>query len=194
MNDRCISRGCALAACVVSTWVSIAASSAARAADDIHEIRGPKALPVSAGMWTLLIAAGVLLGLGGAYLWHRHRSARPAILTLSEQALAALDEARSLMRAGSAREFGISTSEVIRSYIEKRFGVIATQRTTEEFLQSLLQDPDEALSRHRALLADFLQQCDIIKFAGTGGALAELESLLASARSFVLATQEPPAA
>jgi hypothetical protein len=98
------------------------------------------------------------------------------------------------MRPDSAREFGIAASEVIRNYIEKRFAVIATQRTTEEFLQALLQSSNEALSRHRGLLAEFLQKCDFIKFAGSSLAATDLESLFQSARGFVLATGEPPAA
>lgn len=183
---------CIPPACVAAAFL---AASAAAASDDIRDIRGPKSLLAASLLWTFILAGVLIAAAIAAYAWHRYRrAARPRKLTVSEQALADLDEARSLMRPASAREFGISASEAIRRYIEKRFGVIATQRTTEEFLQSLLKDPDEALSRHRALLADFLQQCDVIKFAGTGGALAELEALLAAARGFVLATGETPAA
>ena len=80
------------------------------------------------------------------------------------------------------------------NYIEKRFDVIATQRTTEEFLQALLQGSNEALARHRALLAEFLQQCDFVKFAGASSAVADMESLLRSARDFVLESGERPPA
>ena len=83
---------------------------------------------------------------------------------------------------------------MIRTYIEKRFQVIATQRTTEEFLQTLLQSSNEALARHRPLLAEFLQQCDFVKFAGSSLAVTDMESLFQSARRFILETGEPPAA
>jgi hypothetical protein len=96
------------------------------------------------------------------------------------------------MRPATAREFGIAASEVIRDYIEKRFDVVATQRTTEEFLQTLLQSSNEALARHRSLLAEFLQQCDFVKFAGASLAVTDMESLFRSARGFVLETTEPP--
>lgn len=180
------SRGCVATA-------GLAVSMAAAAADDIRDIRGPKSLLASSEFWAIVLASVLVAAAIGAYVWYRRRGGTRR-LTLSEKTLAALEEARSLMRPSSAREFGISTSEVIRGYIEKRFGVIATQRTTEEFLQALLQSPEGALASHRALLEDFLQHCDVIKFAGTGGALAELESLLASARGFVLATSDTPAA
>jgi hypothetical protein len=98
------------------------------------------------------------------------------------------------MRPATAREFGIAASEVIRNYIEKRFDVIATQRTTEEFLQTLLQSSNEALARHRSVLEVFLQQCDFVKFAGASLAVTDMEALLRSARSFVLETGEPPVA
>jgi hypothetical protein len=95
------------------------------------------------------------------------------------------------MRPATAREFGIAASEAIRDYIEKRFDVVATQRTTEEFLQTLLQSSNEALARHRSLLAEFLQQCDFVKFAGASLTGADMESLFRSARGFVLETAEP---
>ena len=98
------------------------------------------------------------------------------------------------MRPATAREFGIAASEVIRNYIEKRFNVIATQRTTEEFLQTLLQSSNETLARHRSLLEEFLQQCDFVKFAGISLAVADMESLFQSARGFVLETGEPAVA
>jgi hypothetical protein len=95
------------------------------------------------------------------------------------------------MHPSMAREFGIAASEVMRNYIEKRFEVIATQRTTEEFLQTLLQSPNDTLARHRSLLAEFLYQCDFVKFAGASLAVTDMEALFQSARGFVLETGEP---
>jgi len=98
------------------------------------------------------------------------------------------------MQPATAREFGIAASEVIRNYIEKRFEVVATQRTTEEFLQALLlQSSNETLARHRSLLEGFLQQCDFVKFAGASLAVADMEALFQSARGFVLETAAGPA-
>jgi Domain of unknown function (DUF4381) len=189
---RHIARGCARSALLAGA--ALAGRALAKAEEDIRDIRGPKA--VSAGSWVVAaLLAGAILALCAYALWRRrHRGARRRSLTLSEQALKHLEETRPLMRPDSAREFGIAASEVIRNYIEKRFDVIATQRTTEEFLQTLLQSSNEALSRHRALLAEFLQQCDFIKFAGATLAVADMESLLQSARGFVLETGEPPVA
>ena len=183
---------------IVVAYVAFALQAAvalAKAAEDIRDIRGPKAV---SGAWFIpvVLVGAALVGLWAAYAtrkW-RHRGADRRKLTLSEQTLERLDGTRSLMQAATAREFGIAASEVIRDYIERRFNVIATQRTTEEFLQTLLQSSNEALARHRSLLAEFLQQCDFVKFAGASLAVTDMEALLQSARRFVLQTGEPAAA
>jgi hypothetical protein len=181
-------RGCA--------WLTLLPGAAwAEAADDIRDIRGPKALSGSWGVPAVLALAAVVT-LGVAYVvWHRRRRrVQHQTLTLTEQTLQRLDSTRPLMRHDTAREFGIAASELIRDYIEKRFDVAATQRTTEEFLQTLLQDSNDALARHRSLLGEFLQQCDFIKFAGDSLAVTDMESLFQSARRFVLETGVAPAA
>jgi hypothetical protein len=58
----------------------------------------------------------------------------------------------------------------------------------------MLQSPNETLLRHRPLLAEFLQQCDLVKFAGDSLAVTDMESLFQSARRFVLETGDTPAA
>jgi HAMP domain-containing protein len=182
---RRVARGCA--------WYALLLGAAlAEAEEDIRDIRGPKAAP---GSWVLpaVLAGAIVVALCAYAVWRRrHRGTGRPSPTLSEQALQRLENTRPLMRPATAREFGIAASEVIRTYIEKRFDVIATQRTTEEFLQTLLQSSNETLARHRSLLEEFLQQCDLVKFAGASLAVTDMESLFRSARGFVLETGEPP--
>jgi Co/Zn/Cd efflux system component len=172
---------------------TLAGATLAGATDDIRDIRGPKSV---SGYWVLpaALAATIIVVLCLYIVWRRrHREVqRPP--TLVERTLLRLDGTRSLMRPETARAFGIAASELIRDYIEKRFDVVATQRTTEEFLQALLQSPNDALARHRLLLAGFLQQCDVVKFAGDSLAVTDMESLFQSARRFVLETGETPVA
>jgi hypothetical protein len=181
---RRVARGCAWSALLLG-------AALAEAEEDIRDIRGPKAVP---GSWVLpaVLAGAIVVALCAYAVWRRrHHGTRRRSLTLSEQALERLENTRPLMRPATAREFGIAASEVIRNYIEKRFDVIATQRTTEEFLQTLLQSSNEALARHRSLLEEFLHQCDLVKFAGASLAVTDMESLFRSARGFVLETGEP---
>jgi hypothetical protein len=184
---RRVARSCAWSALLLG-------AALAEAEEDIRDIRGPKTVP---GSWVLpaVLAGAIVVALCAYAVWRRrHRESHSRSLTLSEQALERLENTRPLMRPPTAREFGIAASEVIRSYIEKRFDVIATQRTTEEFLQTLLQSSNETLARHRSLLEEFLHQCDFVKFAGGALAVADMESLFRSARGFVLETSEPPVA
>jgi hypothetical protein len=177
------------------TWLAFLPAAAwADTADDIRDIRGLKPVP---GSWLLpaVVAAAAFVALCAYLVWRRrHRGNQPRPLSLSEQTLQRLDTTRPLMRPETARAFGIAASELIRDYIEKRFDVVATQRTTEEFLQALLQSSNEALARHRSLLAEFLQQCDFVKFAGDSLAVMDMEALFQSARRFVLETGEVPVA
>jgi hypothetical protein len=163
--------------------------------EDIRDIRGPKSATPWPWVITAAVAGALLVMLCAVYIIRgRRRGAHGPAPSLTEQTLDRLEGAKTLMRPETAREFGIATSEVIREYIERRFEVRATQRTTEEFLQGLLGSANDSLARHRALLADFLHQCDFVKFAGGSLSPEDLQSLLSSARSFVLETGEPAAA
>jgi hypothetical protein len=177
-----------------SSWLALiwGVTTLVGAEEDIRDIRGPKATEQS---WTLIALAGVVvLAVCVGYALWRRRGTGPRLRnpSLLEQTLEQLEGTRAVMQPTTGREFGIAASEVIRNYIEKRFGVIATQRTTEEFLQSLLQSSNETLAQRRSLLDDFLHQCDFVKFAGVALALADLEELFESARDFVVQTAEAP--
>jgi hypothetical protein len=160
------------------------------ASEDIREIRGPKYV-MPAWLLPAVLAGAVALGLGayGAWRWSRRRRTR--VLLPFEAALQGLDAIRSLMQLASVREFSIAVSDIVRRYIEQRFDVTATHRTTEEFLHDLLESSTPSLARHRALLSEFLNQCDLVKFAGASLSIPGMESLHQSARAFVLQTGRP---
>jgi hypothetical protein len=99
-----------------------------------------------------------------------------------------LEELRSLMRPASVREFSSAISDTVRRYIEAGFKVTATHQTTEEFLHDILKTENTPLALHRPLLAEFLRQCDLAKFAGMSLTTENMESLYQSARSFIIST------
>jgi hypothetical protein len=173
-----------------------AADTAAGAApaDDIRDIRGPKGIfPV----WQVaaLLAAGILLAMGGYAVWRRmRRRGSPLAQQLFEIALQRLEAIRALMHPSSVREFSIAISDIVRRYIEDEFKVTATHRTTEEFLHDLLDSSNASLAAHRTLLAQFLNQCDMAKFAGAELSMPIMETLYQSARSFVIESSKPPPA
>ena len=126
----------------------------------------------------------------GAWRWLRRRR-RPRPLLPYEAALQRLAQIRRLMQPETAGEFCVAVSDVVRSYVELAFGIVATHRTTEEFLRDLLESSNISLARHRALLAEFLQQCDLVKFSGVSLTVESMESLHHSAWVFVLETAKP---
>jgi hypothetical protein len=166
------------------------AAALAQTQEDIRDIRGPKAMPAWPWVVTALLAAALIGTLYAIRAIRRRRGRGDSgrSLSLTQRTLERLEGARPLMQPATAREFGIAASEAIRGYIEARFKIVATQRTTEEFLQALLGGSSEALARHRVRLEGFLRQCDLVKFAGTSLAAADLEALFESARGFVLET------
>jgi len=173
-----------------STTPSAAADPAS--ADDIRDIRGPKHY-LAPWIIPAVVAVVLLLALAAFAAWRWTRRRRPArTLQPFEIALQRLEELRPLMHPASVREFSIAISDVVRRYIEEAFQVIATQRTTEEFLHDLLASAHPSLAAHRRLLAEFLNRCDLAKFAGVSFSQQDLESLHQSARSFALATSKAP--
>jgi hypothetical protein len=184
--------GMILAAGCAPLCAQVPASSAAsgESAEDIRDIRGPKSLLADTPLLPA-IAAVVILGLAGygAWRWQR-RKVQARVLLPHEIALQELERARAAMQPGAGREFGGAVSDIVRSYIERQFRLEATQRTTQEFLQQLLDAADTPLARQRPLLSDFLQQCDVVKFAGGALSAQGFDSLFESARRFVRETAQ----
>jgi Domain of unknown function (DUF4381) len=186
MKGRLVGRQRAAAAALIGMVLGTGLS-AAPVAEDIRDIRGPRYL-LPDWLWSALLGGAVLLALSvyGLWRWRRSRAAR--VLLPYEIALQRLEEIAALMSPARAREFSIAVSDIIRLYIEQRFNVTATRRTTEEFLRDLLDSSDAALARHQGLLGEFLHQCDFVKFAALSLTQQNMESLRQSARAFVLAT------
>ncbi|MGC8743625.1 MAG: hypothetical protein ACP5T0_07095 [Verrucomicrobiia bacterium] len=65
---------------------------------------------------------------------------------------------------GDPRQFCFEISSALRIYLEERFFLRAPERTTEEFLGDLSSTP-LLTNNQKAILADFLNRCDLVKFA-----------------------------
>lgn len=158
--------------------------------DDIH----PPIFFLHSWFWLwfplVLIAVIALL----IFLWLRFRprhqlSPRSAY----ELALEKLEQARALLREDNPMPYAVFVSETIRSYLGQRFQSPSTRRTTDEFLRLMDADRTTPLAEHRELLRDFLQSCDLVKFARYQPRLSELEQVQQRATSFVDATRPLPA-
>jgi hypothetical protein len=149
--------------------------------DDVRDIHGPIRVPARATWgWRLM---GGLVGLGGliaGWLYFRRRSSaqpRPAYEIAFEQ----LERARSLMQPEQAREFSIQVSAAVRAYLDQRFEVGSTHSTTQEFLATLLSTPHNPLQLYAGYLRDFLEHCDLAKFAGFALSVPQMEAMHTSA-------------
>jgi hypothetical protein len=160
-------------------------TSPAASEEDIRDIRSPKHLP-PAWLWAAYTAGALVLACAAFGAWCWYRRDKVLVKLPYEIALDRLEEARRFMTPEQAHAFCTEVSEVIRGYIEFRFNVRAAHRTTEEFLHDLLEEKQDKLAAHRASLAEFLQHCDLAKFALWQFSVSEMEAMHGSARVFVL--------
>lgn len=143
-------------------------------------------------LWAWVVIA--LLVFGGIFLLVRRRNAAHSTVPgaqdaarAHENALAELEKARALMSPEKSRPYGIEVSGIIRRYVERRFGLVAPRRSTEEFLVEASASA-KLEPAHRQLLAEFLGTCDFLKFARAHAELAELEAQHKAAVRFVTET------
>ncbi|MEY4484213.1 MAG: hypothetical protein RL693_1665 [Verrucomicrobiota bacterium] len=156
--------------------------------EDILDIRGPIHIP--APFPWLAWSAGVLAtaGLGfGAWKFFF----RPGRKLPYEIALEKLEATRPLMHHENVQPFSLAVSEIVRLFIEECLPVRAAHRTTTEFLHDLVDEPDSPLAEHRETLAGFLNHCDLAKFAKWALTVPEMEVMLSSANTFVIAIGKP---
>ena len=161
---------------------------------DIRDIKPPEEVPFDWRPVGIGAAAVVLVGLLGAglfYFLNRPRLQRiippqPA----HEVALAALNRlrARHLIEEGKFEEYYVQLSSIVRRYLEDRFNLRAPEMTTEEFLAAAAGD-GRLIPPHRRLLADFLLQADLVKFARHLPTLDDSEGAYTAARRFGEETQ-----
>ncbi len=172
--------------------------------ETISDIAPPLAKPINPWLWVGAGLAGVLALALMVYLWKRRgRRIVPLPPPLPPHLLAyqALDRllAADLLASGQVKLFFETLSDILRHYIEQRFGLRAPEQTTEEFLADLGRLGDGPLVRfgaptliaasHKLLLRDFLSHCDLVKFAKHTPTRAEAEERVELCRSFVRETE-----
>jgi hypothetical protein len=175
--------------------VTVLAQTNAAPDDDIADIRPPYFFLGSwPSLWWLPLAL-LALAIVAAILFVLFRPGRQlSAKSAYELALEKLERARGLIREDHPMPYAVLVSETIRSYLGQRFHSPSTRRTTEEFLRQMEADRTTPLAEHRELLREFLQSCDLVKFARYQPRLAELEHVQQRACDFVLATKpETPA-
>jgi hypothetical protein len=122
--------------------------------------------------------------------WRRRPGAvsERQVRAAQEDALASLQELFAMVEEGQGKPYAIESSRIIRTYVERRFDIGASRRSTEEFLHEVQYSPQLA-PENQELLGQFLNFCDYLKFARGIASQEELEGLHAAAVQFITETR-----
>lgn len=171
---------------LVTAW---AAGTNSVARPGLRDIRGPleiRSMGDILRLGLLVAALAALLGVAW-WWWRRRRKAESPTVSVHPEERAQARLAEALAFVDQPERFCTLVSEIVRTYLEERFGLKAPERTTEEFLVELAKSA--ALeSHHKSFLAEFLTQCDLAKFARATPARNELEDLHGAASRLVRET------
>lgn len=166
----------------------------------LHEISPPVGIPLSVPLWIWFgIGGGILAcgGITGYFVMRRRRRASERSAPGIPAHELAFDElerlvSEDLVNKGEIKAFYRRISNILRQYIEGRFGINAPEQTTEEFLGNLKAREDFSKD-HNILLSHFLKHCDLVKFAEHQPRTEDLQNAFDSCRDFITGTAPPEA-
>jgi hypothetical protein len=171
-------------------------------ADKIFDIIGPYRAPLTAGeVFPWIIAAAALFAL----VWYGRKYLRKLLRPGAEsQVVVSLDPAHviamrelerlreeKLWQKGEVKLYYTKLTEILRQYLENRFGVFSLELTTGETLEALIRTgfkKDENYKR----LKEVLTNADLVKFAKYSPEPAEHEEMYQESWNFVMSTLEEP--
>jgi hypothetical protein len=171
-------------------------------AGDIKEIKPPVDIPYN---WrpviylASIVAAVVAVMCISFYLVKRYKRkgliiaqesepARPAH-EIAYERLKQLSEA-DLLANGNVKQYYIEISEIIRQYVEGRYGIVAMELTTTDLINKMR---DDSIARdHVQMFEEFLRRCDLVKFAKYIPTDAENNGIMELAFSIVDKTKVEP--
>jgi hypothetical protein len=187
-------------AAVLSTdaWKVTVASVGRDESGDIRGIKGPLEIPRN---WLLLLpwlAGLAALVAAGYWLLRRHKSRGrleerrgPVIPPRPphEVAYEALDklERSGLLEKGKVKTYYIEVSDIIRAYVEGRYGVEAMEMATYEVMAGLEGTGLEVETRLE--FERFFGECDLVKFAKLVPDESSCQAIVPAARGLVDATK-----
>jgi len=160
---------------------------------DIHEI----APPVDYSLvppWIIYTAVGVGLAILGAiswWIWKRARRPKP-VRSPGDRALDALHTISDQMEMLNPYQFSIAVSDILRGYVTEQYQLPVTRQTSVEFLGTLAKSSSFS-AEEKSLLQDFLERCDLIKFARYDATPDDSRRLLEEAIQFVKGAKLEPA-
>ncbi len=169
-------------------------------ATDIKDIRPPLDVPTNFKRLVIWLSAGfaALLISGAVFwlLWKRKRAQKTPKMELPPRApheiayeLLERLAKEGLVAKGQVKEYYYRLTDIVRHYIEGRFGLLAPERTTEEFLAEMAH-ANALNNAHKSLIQEFLNHCDMVKYAKYGPSLLEIEETNSVARRLIDETKD----
>lgn len=140
------------------------------AAQDIRDLKPLRRVRAWDWRWWAAGAATALLLLGLGWWWRRRlRQPPPAEPPVPPEVLA-LERLEALELpatddAGAIRRYYFAISAILREYVEGRFGLNATDLTTEEIVERV-GEVDDLAEAESELLVSFLTATDAVRYAG----------------------------
>jgi hypothetical protein len=151
--------------------------------------------PASRRIWIALailaLLAGVFAALRKFLTTPRTILHMPPPVPAHQTALDAIEalRAKGWIEALNIEPFYVELSGIIRRYLEARFGLRAPERTTEEFIRDALTSR-KLSDAHQSLVAGFLEQSDLVKFARHAPGQGDMRNALDSADRLVRETMD----
>ena len=140
--------------------------------------------------WLIFAASFVGLSLIGLLVWWLKRKPKPALPPkLPRQiALEELERITGEIETMNPYQFSIRVSDILRRYVTNQYALPVTRQTSVEFLSALAKSSPFS-ANEKSLLEDFLNRCDLIKFARYEATSADSRMLLEEATRFVKGEQ-----
>jgi hypothetical protein len=91
--------------------------------------------------------------------------------------------ARKLVEQGQFKQFYLELSEIIKRFLGSKLGVHSLERTTEEFTRDLRAV--SVPSAQYRMIREFLEDCDLVKFAKYRPGAEEVDQILARSKSMI---------
>ncbi len=154
-------------------------------AQEFHDITGPVDYFLLKP-WMIFCAVAAVLLLGGLTYWliKRWRNRPVAVQTPRQRALELLARIETEIDKLTPYQFSIRVSDILRRYVTEQYQLPVTRQTSVEFLNALAATSPFS-SDEQALLGDFLNRCDLIKFARYDATREDSRLLLNEAERFV---------
>jgi hypothetical protein len=154
-------------------------------AEEFHDITGPVDYFLLKAWMIVCGVAGVLQVIAlTTWLIKRWRNRAVVVKTPRERALDQLARIQSQIDKLTPYQFSIRVSDILRRYVTEQYQLPVTRQTSVEFLNALAATSPFS-NEEQSLLSDFLNRCDLIKFARYEASTEDSRLLLDEADKFV---------